>query len=203
MLQQVSRRLGINNKRYYTRLLNAFSRLGMHLQAERPNRGVVYRVWTSRFCLAEASNKTPIDPEEVLKGNSESNSHVMCMEAEDLNPSVSDGCFKDASKIDITEVEHEGPNNVVLDGEGSTALLSLSKPQNSDPETSYSVPGAELQIVSTESPDVATDETLPLAGLTRSGRRPCRKYPRLTLVAGSAQREQRILKMLQVSSFIH
>nr|GMD41481.1 General transcription factor 3C polypeptide 1 like [Ipomoea batatas]GMD46254.1 General transcription factor 3C polypeptide 1 like [Ipomoea batatas] len=201
-ITEVSRRLGINNKRYYTRLLNGFSRLGMHMQAERPNRGVVYRVWTSRFCLGEASNKTLMDPEEVLKGNAESNSHVMGVEAEDLNPSVSNGCFKDAGKIDITEVEHEGPNNVILDGEGSTTLLSLSKPLNSDPDTSYTVPDAELQIVSTKPLDVVPYETLPLAGLTPSGRRPCRKYPRLTLVAGNAQREQRILKMLQVSSFI-
>ncbi|CAH9114788.1 unnamed protein product [Cuscuta epithymum] len=161
---EVYRRLGINKKRYCARHGNeTFSRLGMHLEAERPYKGISYRAWTSP---------------------------VVGMHTEDISaPLPCDSCTA-TGENDIIEVEHEV--NIIQDGECSSTLLPLTKSQNLDPETENKVPDADLQIVSTQSIHVVPSEVS-----TPSKSRSDHRYPCLTTVAVSAQREQRILKMLQ------
>ncbi|VFQ59197.1 unnamed protein product [Cuscuta campestris] len=198
-ITEVCRRLGINSKQYSGRFRDAFSTHGMHLEVERPNRGLAYRVWTSRNCHSEQPNVTP---DKVMKGNPEGSLLVMGQHTEDISASLSSDCSKGNGENSITEVEPEGPSNQILDGEGSSTLLSLTKSQNSEPETSHTVPDAGLHIVSSESFDAGQDETLPVAVSIPSKRRSHQRYPCLTAVAINAQREQRILKMLQEEKFL-
>lgn len=55
IVNEIYKRLGINNKRYYPRILDMVDRFQMHLDSESLNRGVAYRVWTSGN-FSEVSN---------------------------------------------------------------------------------------------------------------------------------------------------
>ncbi|XP_059645446.1 uncharacterized protein LOC132287005 isoform X2 [Cornus florida] len=183
--KKVCKKLGISNKRYYNRLLNMFSRCGMHLQAESHNRGVAYRVWTSGNFNSEAS----VFPS---KSENPSDENGAC------NPCVGYLDFHEKSSQIVPDPELElstSKDDVKNTGETETKAI--------EPELSQGSGADELPIVSASTvSNVAPLETPPLALATAPRIRSYQKYPCLTLAAASAQREQRILQILQEEQFI-
>ncbi|KAK9081515.1 hypothetical protein Syun_030839 [Stephania yunnanensis] len=64
---EICKQLGLNNKRNYPRLLNMFSRFGIHVQAECPNKAMQYRVWTSRNFNQVTSHAVKDKPDFLVK----------------------------------------------------------------------------------------------------------------------------------------
>ncbi|XP_052182207.1 uncharacterized protein LOC127794928 isoform X2 [Diospyros lotus] len=178
MITEVCKRLGINNKRYYTRLLNMFSRFGMHIQAESHNKGVAYRVWTSRNLSPATPNSVFGNQEIVLKGDAASNPS-----AGELAPAIPESDLW-TSKAEVRDIGTSLENAV-------------------EPELSCGSAERELCTVSTAGvTNVAALETssLPLSMPHKQRSYPI--YPCLNLTAASAQREQWVLQRLQEEKFI-
>ncbi|XP_022853182.1 uncharacterized protein LOC111374704 isoform X2 [Olea europaea var. sylvestris] len=209
-ITEVCKRLGIRNKPYYNRLLNMFSRFGMHLQAESHNRCVGYRVWSSGNFNPEATNMVPSLPEVALLEGTESNQHVLDLNSHEnlaqsiqvVGASTSNDDVRDIDENEWTTVEPESSNCMKVDAEGRNTLLCPINSQNSVTEPTNVVPQEELQIVSKEIVNTAPIEMCPPAVSTPSKRRSQPRYPCLTMGAVSSQREQRILKMLQEEKFL-
>ncbi|THG08515.1 hypothetical protein TEA_002148 [Camellia sinensis var. sinensis] len=143
-ITEVCKRLGINNKRHYTRLLNMFSRFGMHLQAESHNRGVAYRVWTYGNFNPETSNIVASKPENVLNENGAS------------NPSAGDLVWQEKSAETIPVLDLWTSK---VDGRD----IRKSQEKVIEAELSHGSPADELCVVSTEAAsNVGPQETSPL-----------------------------------------
>ncbi|XP_057504442.1 uncharacterized protein LOC130787950 isoform X1 [Actinidia eriantha] len=183
-ITEVCKRLGINNKRYYTRLLNMFSRFGMHLQAESHNRGVAYRVWTSGNFNPEASNIVVSKPESALCENDTSNPPVGYLAWHEKSAQTIPDLDLWTSKVDVPDNE-----------KSQDKVIELELPNGS--------PSDELLVVSTAAVStVAALETSRLDLSTPPRQRSYQKYPCLTLTVDSARREQWILQRLQEEKFI-
>ncbi|KAL7162716.1 hypothetical protein ACSBR2_043073 [Camellia fascicularis] len=183
-ITEVCKRLGINNKRHYTRLLNMFSRFGMHLQAESHNRGVAYRVWTYGNFNPETSNIVASKPENVLNENGAS------------NPPAGDLVWQEKSAETIPALDLWTSKVDGRDGRKSQEKVI-------EAELSLGSPADELCVASTEAAsNVGPQETSPLLVSTPPRQRSYQRYPCLTLTADSARREQWILQRLQKEKFI-
>ncbi|KAM7483891.1 hypothetical protein LguiB_008474 [Lonicera macranthoides] len=206
-ITEVYERLGINNKKYYDRLLMMFSRFGMHLQAESQNRGAAYRVWTSGNFASEASNISK--PKNASHENGVDNPHVGNLDVrkkstqtvegvDSLTPECDNRAFTQHDSVVVEAAISHGPPT---DGECSDMLRCPSSSLNLDQVLSSSiVPDTELQIVrkTTESSPDLSEKSTP----RRRRRRSYMKYPCLALTAVSTQREQRILELLKEEKFI-
>lgn len=73
---EVCKRLGINNKKNYTRLRSMFSRFGMQLQAENLKRGIAYRVYSPGNFNPDSSQPFSSTVEDLRNENEPSNPHV-------------------------------------------------------------------------------------------------------------------------------
>ncbi|KAG7997439.1 hypothetical protein I3843_01G211400 [Carya illinoinensis] len=97
-VMELCKRLGIDNKKNYNRLVNMFSRFGMELQAENHKKCVVYRVWTSRNFSSGPANAFLNKSKNVFDENKVSNLHVGNLDASkrsahtfsEYDPSTSD-----------------------------------------------------------------------------------------------------------------
>lgn len=183
-ITEICKRLGINNKRYYRRLLTMFLRFGMPLEAENLNRGLAYRVWTSENFNLEASNKFVSKPENVSNENGT------------YNPPDGNLARHEKSAQAIPELDLWTSNvNIEYDGKAHEEVI--------EPELSHASPSNELQVVSAVAvSNVATVETSSLDLSTPRRRRSYEKYPCLTSTASSVRREQWILLRLQEEKFI-
>ncbi|XAR49896.1 hypothetical protein NMG60_11004070 [Bertholletia excelsa] len=171
-ITEICKRLGIKNKQYYTRLFNMFSRLGMHLEAENHNKGLVYRVWTSQNFKPEASNIIFSKPDNILNENGASTTPATNLD------------------LDIWGSDIDVRDNV------------KSQEKMIEPEHLHSSAPNELQMVSTTaSSNVAAVETTPALS-TAPRQRSYQKYPCLTLTTTGARREQWIIQRLQEEKFI-
>ncbi|KAK6911874.1 B-block binding subunit of TFIIIC, partial [Dillenia turbinata] len=207
---EVCKRLGINNKRNYSRFMNLFSRFGMHLQAENHNRGVAFRAWT-------AGNFQP-DPDDPIASKSVSFSggkELSYQEGGELTvpqdssqvitefqTSTRDALPLDSVKTKETEAEHSLCSLEV--GQHDNELVRPSSLQDAVCEIRDVTPGEELRL-GTLSPQsgIAPPKTSKPALLSPSKR--CSSYPKnpsISLTALSARREQRILERLQEEKFI-
>ncbi|CAI9753733.1 unnamed protein product [Fraxinus pennsylvanica] len=208
-ITEVCKRLGIRNKLYYNRLLNMFSRFGMHLQAESHNRGVGYRVWTAGNFNPEASNVVPSEPGIALLESMECNQRVFDLNSHEssaqsiqmVGASTSNDDVRGIDENEWTTEEPESSNCTKVDAEGRNMLLCPINSQNSETVTSNGFPEDELQIVSKAIANTAVD-MCPAVSTPPTRRRSQPRYPCLTLGAASSQREQRILKMLQEEKFL-
>ncbi|KAF8388748.1 hypothetical protein HHK36_025428 [Tetracentron sinense] len=205
---EVCKRLGINSKRNYTRLLYMFSRFGMHLQAESHNRGMVYRVWTSGNFNRGSSIAFPSKSEDVLDENSLSMQHEGDLVFHEKSAPIIPQLDSSASKYDFStsgktisgQMGAKLFNGSPGDGESNQLLICGSSPQELAHELGRTVPDTELDLVSES--NVAPPEASSSAMSTPSKLRSFQRYPCLSLTAVSAQREQRILERLQEEKFI-
>ncbi|KAH7867225.1 hypothetical protein Vadar_030631 [Vaccinium darrowii] len=177
--KNICKRLGLNNKRYYTRLLAMFSRFGMHKQEENHNRGLAYRVWTSGNFNPEASNIFGSKPENNLNENGAS------------NPPDGDLAYHEKSAQAIPELDLWTSKVDVEDNRKAHDEVI-------EPELPHGSPSNELLMVNAAAvSNVATVETSPLDLSTPPRQRSYPRYPSLTKTASSARREQWILQRLQ------
>ncbi|KAL5728992.1 hypothetical protein ACHQM5_002006 [Ranunculus cassubicifolius] len=191
---EVCKRLGLDNKRNYSRLLSIISRFGMHLQAENCNRTVHYRVWTSGNFPGETSNN--------VHGKSEySQSH---QKVDQVIPLIESSTSKDEFKSpECGQNEFERHCSSPGD-DGNTQMLicgsSLRDSVNGILGTDWDEEH-ELGIMVSE-PISAPSEVPPPTSSTPSKRRSYPRHPCLVLTAESAQREQRIRERLQEDKFV-
>ncbi|OVA13387.1 B-block binding subunit of TFIIIC [Macleaya cordata] len=214
---EVCKRLGLNNKRNYSRLLNMFSRFGCHLQAESHNRSVLYRVWTSGNFTGGSSIAPPGKSADVVDEDEQSKQCVMDLVLHDkadaamlqLDSLTSKEEFATPGKMESGRMGLELASSPHGNGESKQVLTYQKKERkqilicgSNNPQDLVGESGdAELDLVRIES-NVVPSETPspPLSNPSRIRSYP--RYPCLTLTPASAQREQRILERLQEEKFI-
>ncbi|KAK9071149.1 hypothetical protein SSX86_009717 [Deinandra increscens subsp. villosa] len=187
-LNEVYKRLGINNKRYYPRILNMVSRFRMHLDSESLNRGVVYRVWTAGNYNAGVPNTPPGKSKytmvEKLPTHAEAGQLM-------LTPSIQEATVHTSNQdADASEEQSINP--------ASSANDTWLDSNDMQSEANDIVPDAGVQIVTVK----PTSDALPLdTSLSGSPvpqrRRSYTTYPCIGLNTVNSLREQRILEKLQ------
>ncbi|KAA0067657.1 B-block_TFIIIC domain-containing protein [Cucumis melo var. makuwa] len=217
----VCKRLGIDHKRNYGRLVNMFTRFGMHLQAETHNKCNLYRVWThGNFkpeCINQYFHKPTEVNKEIVNVNGSACSPQMAIQDHNLcdfnrlvQTTFPHGCAKSNTIFNIdnasrrktkdgkmnTEVSHK------LHGDGEVDLRGNHLPQESIFQPACSVPDVEPSSVNAVVETISGSTTSPSALLRPSISAPYQKYPCLPLTVGSARREQKILERLQDEKFI-
>ncbi|KAI9162251.1 hypothetical protein LWI28_025385 [Acer negundo] len=113
---EVCDRLGIENKKNYSRLCNMFTRFGMHLQAENHKRTVAFRVWTSGNSNLKSSNPF-ISNSKIVDGENEISyldsgnpDDVPHKPAQRYGHSTSEGDFATLGEKKDTEINIEIPH---------------------------------------------------------------------------------------------
>ncbi|KAL5757388.1 hypothetical protein ACOSP7_019999 [Xanthoceras sorbifolium] len=115
-VMEVCDRLGIENKKNYSRFCNMFSRFGMHLQAENHKRTVAFRVWTSENSNSKSSNaflskKKIVDGENEIfyfdSGNPDDVSRKPAQTFLHCDPSTSEGFFATPGETNDAETNIE------------------------------------------------------------------------------------------------
>lgn len=206
---QVCKKLGIDHKRNYGRLVNMFTRFGMHLQAETHNKCNLYRVWTRGNFKPEYNNQFFHKSKDASNEIENCNNHIVnvddfkrlaqttsqngCTKSEDMNLNV------DSASCGTTE---DGKMNTEVSdklyGDGEADLRVIHLPQESVFQPTCSIPDVELSSVNPVVETNSGSTTSPSALLRPSVSVSYQKYPCLPLTVGSARREQRILERLQV-----
>lgn len=132
-ITEVCRRLGLNNKRYYTRLLNMFSRFGMHLEAENHNKGVAYRVWTPGNFNNETSTafykpEKASPPNDTLKASA-GDSNVWTSEVDVGDDKLQDNATEqEPPRGSLTDFSIENAADVSNAAPVESSSLALSTP---------------------------------------------------------------------------
>ncbi|KAF3946929.1 hypothetical protein CMV_026860 [Castanea mollissima] len=175
LLKQVCKRLGIDNKKNYNRLVNMFSRFGMNLQAENHKKCMIYRVWTPGNFGPESANAFLKKSKDVLDENKFSNIHVGNL---------------DASKGSALICSEHDPSTL----EGDVASPRKIINRQIDTELFHGERRVGNKVDSLETPPPTAFKPLTSGSFQR--------YPCLPLTADSARREQRILERLQEEKFI-
>ncbi|KAJ0700699.1 putative B-block binding subunit of TFIIIC, tfc3, extended winged-helix domain-containing protein [Helianthus annuus] len=182
-LNEVFKRLGINNKRYYPRVLEMVSRFKMHIDSEGLNRGSVYRVWTCGNYNAGAPNTPPSKPEysmtEKLPTHAQAGqlmlTHTM-QNADDKTTNVDAEAGEEQSNNPVPDDKQNAANDIVPDAE--LQIVTVKPPPNP----------VSLEISSSDSP-------------ANRKRRSYTAYPCIGFKSVSSLREQRILEKLQEEKF--
>ncbi|KAI3774732.1 hypothetical protein L1987_49293 [Smallanthus sonchifolius] len=176
-LNEVYKRLGINNKRYYPRILDMVSRFQMHLDSEGLNRGVVYRVWTPGNYNAGVPN-TPPGKSKYTKVE-KSPTHAQ------------------AGQLMLTHVDAEASEEQSINPISSANDTWLES-NDLQSEANDRVLDAELQTVTVKPSSNSFSLEISSSGLTAPRRRRSyTTYPCIGLNSVNSLREQRILEKLQ------
>ncbi|XP_023749005.1 uncharacterized protein LOC111897275 isoform X1 [Lactuca sativa] len=175
ILNEVYKRLGIKNKRYYPRILDMVSRFQMHLESENLNRGLVYRVWTSGNFNSEASTSLPSKSEDTMDDKLSTQSQTQ------------------VGQLMLTHTTQESDHRI------TTVNAEASEEQNIDPIGLISTGSHNLQsdtsgIIVNLNPALEISSSASPASHVR---RSYTTYPCLGFSSASSQREQRILEKLQ------
>ncbi|PWA49195.1 B-block binding subunit of TFIIIC [Artemisia annua] len=186
IINEVYKRLGINNKRYYPRILEMVSRFGMHIDSESHNKSVAYRVWTA----GNFSKKVSHTPSGISKDTIN----------EKLPTDAQAGQL--TLTLDIQSVDCETPK---IDNEASEELninyppLDSRSINNPHCDTNDIIPVAEDVPIVNVNPvenDVSLEGSSSASPAKRI-RRSYLTYPCIGHTSVSSQREQRILEKLQ------
>ncbi|PWA82944.1 B-block binding subunit of TFIIIC [Artemisia annua] len=186
IINEVYKRLGINNKRYYPRILEMVSRFGMHIDSESHNRGVAYRIWTSGNYNKKTSNTPPDNSKDIID--------------EDLPTPLQVGQLM--LTHNIQDSDDQPPK---VDDEASVEVNLNATPLDSrninSPEfhPNYIIPEAEEVPVVNVNPveNNVSLETPSSASPAKRIRRSSLIYPCIGHTSVSSLREQRILEKLQ------
>ncbi|XP_031385075.1 uncharacterized protein LOC116198940 isoform X1 [Punica granatum] len=199
-LKEVCERLGLDNKRNHTRVLNIVSRFGMHLAAENHGKGVAYRVWAPKSFGGDATNTLPCKSKSAYNESRALNLDGHGSDAPNLldcTPSVSEGKLISAEKTGERENDEELQNAILEDGEADEALNR----QEVLPKPGVSGVGLDLAlVVPSDENSVTLYETPASQKSSKSGL--SQRYPCLSQTADATQREQRILGRVQEEKFI-
>ncbi|XP_022972207.1 uncharacterized protein LOC111470808 [Cucurbita maxima] len=212
-VMEVCKRLGIDHKRNYGRLVNMFTRFGMHLQAETHNKCNLYRVWT------RGNFKPEYNSQFFHKSKDANNEIENCInhtssvnDSKKLAVTTSQSSFAKAEdanlKVDSASRRTTGDGkmktevNDKLHGDHETDLRVIHLPQESVSMPTCSNPDVEPCSVNAGVETNSGLITPPAALLKSSVSVSHQKYPCLPLTVGSARREQRILERLQDEKFV-
>ncbi|KAK2643837.1 hypothetical protein Ddye_019032 [Dipteronia dyeriana] len=124
---EVCDRLGIENKRNYSRFCNMFTRFGMHLQSENHKTTVAFRVWTSGNSNTKSSNPF-ISKSKIVDGDHES-SYLD-------SDSTSEGDFAAPGENNDAEINIEIPHGSIGNGRTNHMLPCPGNLQESIQEPS-------------------------------------------------------------------
>ncbi|MCL7041505.1 hypothetical protein MKW94_017459 [Papaver nudicaule] len=194
-VNEILKGLGLGNKKYYTRLLNMFSRFGCHLQSESHNRSKLYRVWTSGNFNDSSLSTLPLkqtDVVNVVEPSSRSKKDLDLKSEEDMLQ-LESLTTNEESAPEKVESEHKGREPFCSPGatsENNQMVISGSHPH----DLASSSGNAELDLVQNES-NIVSSETPPSSNHSRI--QSYQKYSCLTRTPASSQREQRLLERIQ------
>ncbi|KAD2021891.1 hypothetical protein E3N88_42009 [Mikania micrantha] len=193
ILHEVYKRLGINNKRYYQRILDMKDRFRMHIDSESLNRGAAYRIWTCGNYNAGAPN-TPLDKSKYtmvkkLPVHAQAGQLMLTHSLQDADDQT--------SNVDAEASEEQNVNPI------SSANDTWLDSNDLQSEANDLVPDEELQTVtvkpSSNSPsfDTVSLEIPSSSSPAARRRRSYTTYPCIGLNSVNSVREQRILEKLQ------
>lgn len=184
-LDEVYKRLGIKNKRYYPRVLDMVSRFGMHIVPESLNRGLVYRAYTAGNYNSGGSNTSPVKSQDT--NDVKSSNHTQA--GQPMLPHTIQNVGDHTSKVEAEVNEEHNINDTLPDSRSSKNLQC---------EENDRIPDSELQIVNVnpESNPVSLEPSSSASPAPRV-RRSYPTYPCLGLYPEHSQREQWILEKLQ------
>uniref|UniRef100_A0A161ZTH2 Uncharacterized protein n=1 Tax=Daucus carota subsp. sativus TaxID=79200 RepID=A0A161ZTH2_DAUCS len=204
---ELCKRLGLNNKRYNTRLQSLFSRFGMHLQAENQNRGVAYRVWSHGNFNRDTSNSMPVKPDIVLNidGNCPPNTgkRFKGSSTDTVQPENDSTTEVDAivcGKITNVPTAFKIFKPLPVVGVSNTSICPNSS-ENVTPKQNCIAPDERLQTVhNTPASEVTIDSHCSSSAPFKRSSHP--KYLSLASNAHRRRREQRILELLEEKKFM-
>ncbi|GKB03885.1 B-block binding subunit of TFIIIC [Tanacetum coccineum] len=183
IINEVYKRLGIKNKRYYPQIIEMVSRFGMHMDSESHNKGLAYRVWTAGNFNKKVLNTPPGKSKDTINENLPTDAQA----------------GKLMLTLDIQSVDCHTPN---IYDEASEELnvddpLLDSRSINSPHcDTNDIIPHAEeVSIANVNS--VENEVSLVTSPPAKRIRRSSLTYPCIGHTSVSSQREQRILEKLQ------
>ncbi|KAI4324807.1 hypothetical protein MLD38_030261 [Melastoma candidum] len=192
--------LGLKDKRNHDRLHKMFSRFGMDIEAQRLNRGAIYRVRTpvnSRLKLlnAPSCNSLKVGSEEGFH-HLNSVRAPLCLSESEKSVSVVQSSSPERYRIREANGElcDENLGSIV-----ATVLSSAGKSPDSQPKQSSFAPDSQLGLT------VLPDKNVPGNELLPSRSRQSQSDPRyhcLLPTEDAARREQIILERLQIDKFI-
>ncbi|KAL8189135.1 hypothetical protein R6Q57_029396 [Mikania cordata] len=190
IVHEVYKRLGINNKRYYQRILDMKDRFRMHIDSESLNRGAAYRIWTCGNYNTGAPNTHLI------------NQNIPC-EEQNVNPISS----ANDTWLDSNDLQSEA-NDLVPDEELQTVTVKASSNSVSldtwldsnvlQSEANDIVPYEEHETATVKPSFDTVSLEIPSSGSPAARRRRSyTTYPCIGLNSVNSVREQRILEKLQ------
>lgn len=201
-MKQVSERLGLDNKKNHTRLLNIVSRFGLHLASENRGKVVAYRVWAPNFLCDDATNASPCKSKSadnynrasIVDGSGSATPNLL-----DCHPSVSEQNLISAEETGDRETNAGHDDALCEDVNADKALNRPIIPEETLPEPGISTGDLQLAlVVSSDGKAVVPSETAPTASHKSSKLGSSQRYPCLSLTADATQRQQRILERVQV-----
>ncbi|KAL5708625.1 hypothetical protein ACHQM5_019399 [Ranunculus cassubicifolius] len=185
---EVLERLGLDNKRNYSRLFSMILRFGMHALPENHNRGTHYRVWTSGNFHGETPNTNP----EYSQSHKKVDLTVQLIESSTSKDKFE--CGQTELELNYRPPGNDGNSQILICGSNLHDSVNENLVRDWDEEH-------EAGIIVTEPISSPSEVPLPPPS-TPAKRRSYPRYPCLISTAETAQRKQRILERLQKEKFI-
>ncbi|KAI6671740.1 hypothetical protein NL676_006625 [Syzygium grande] len=202
VMKEACKRLGIGSKQNHSRLLNMFSRFGIHLEAQNSKKGFVYRAWTPKNFNKIAADAFAFKEKNVDSGSGNSKLDLVDQVAPYLPENFTSSSENAFVQLNSTETLSELPCGNKGDIEADNVLASVvdAKGLLYQPEVSGPNSEVDLVVLPNEKSIVPSEASPPPSRSCKSESH--QRYPCLSLTADGARREQRILEKVQREKFI-
>lgn len=201
-MKQISKHLGIGNKKYHDRLVTMFSKVGMHLQAENHKKSLVYRVWTP-------GKHNPESAEEVSSTPNVPAADIILRDVDDLDtplvwptkPSALTCDIASDGKMNDKEINSDLATGSPPPRDAENNLLNNNSPEmHFESRETFTEPGLDLANVELENTSSSKGLSLPLKHATSTSNQRQQSKP---ITVESIQRKKKILERLQVYLMTH
>ncbi|XP_030526126.1 uncharacterized protein LOC115737876 isoform X2 [Rhodamnia argentea] len=201
-MKEACKRLGIGNKQNHSRLLNMFSRFGIHLEAQNSKKGFVYRAWTPENFNKVSADAFAFKEKSVDSGSGNSKLDPVDKVAPYLPENFTSSSEDPFVQLNSTEILSELSCGNKGDIEADNVLASVVEPKGLLHQPEVSGPNSEVDFVAlpNEKSIVPSEASPPSLRSCKSESH--QRYPCLSLTADGARREQRILEKVQREKFI-
>ncbi|KAF8011494.1 hypothetical protein BT93_J1946 [Corymbia citriodora subsp. variegata] len=203
VMKEACKRLGIGSKQNHSRLLNMFSRFGVHLEAQNSKKGFVYRAWTPKNFDKVSADAFAFEERNVDCGSGNSKLDLVDKIAPFLPENFTSASEDPFVQLNSMETLSELPCGNKEDMEVDNVLPSVVEPKGLVHRPEVSGPNSEVDLVvlPNDKSIVPSEASPPSSSRSRKSEL-YQRYPCLSLTADGARREQRILEKVQREKFI-
>ncbi|XP_010033740.2 uncharacterized protein LOC104422989 [Eucalyptus grandis] len=203
VMKEACKRLGIGSKQNHSRLLNMFTRSGIHLEAQNSKKGFVYRAWTPKNFDKVSADAFALEVNNVDGGSGNSKLDLVDKVAPYLPENFTSASEDPFVKLNSTETLSELPHGNKEGIEADDVLALVVEPNQlvHQPEVSGLDSEVDLVVLPNEKSIVPSEPSPPSSSRSRKSELH-QRYPCLSLTADGARREQRILEKVQREKFV-